>query len=618
MRKQILAAISSSILLVLCTGCPFFPSAPPTGYVKTDDITVDPITKRWLSYKVRPYQAIAGNWQVDLVDPKPVGNVYNFGVFEREASDERGEFSLVNARLNAGWNFAIAFDPPCWDNVHYDPIKEIDTYNGDYTWLATGDQQTAVIACEFYSLPSGGSGNIAQSQFRLNNPYPATLTVIPTKAVGSGSLPTLLLYNQTSDTPYTRATATSVAGNGTSVTFAFPRQSNGSAIASDIYNYSVIDNSGAYPANAGGSTLVLGDSDTTTYSTPFGVDALSYTEAGLICYAGTGGKKGRCDTVNTHTHYPIVTEYNLGQVKFNGSTLSVGTHPTIVRAYKMQTSTHTDPYGGAVRISQQANALVVNTGNNTISILNLITSSTAATITVGSQPVHARISSDNTKAYVVNYGSGTVSVVSLASNVVTNTINIGGHPTTITLDSNGNAFVGNSGSITEINLSSLAVTSTQTVSGTVTGLGFSAGTSQLLSSVGPTSTSSTIGAVSYKPSSGFTQAETVPAHSSSFNDYSSSALTSELLWPSQLANGVSISSTYANNYAISVSGSLFTVTQLSSGATWVQGVLPAAIRGLAVESGDTYAYLTVPDQNMLVTIPIPSPPATPTTPIITP
>jgi YVTN family beta-propeller protein len=69
----------------------------------------------------------------------------------------------------------------------------------------------------------------------------------------------------------------------------------------------------------------------------------------------------------------------------------------------------------------------VNTGNNTVTVMNGSTNSTT-TVEVGSEPMAISINSETNKIYVGNSGSGTVSVIDGRTDTVTATVEVGPLP----------------------------------------------------------------------------------------------------------------------------------------------------------------------------------------------
>jgi YVTN family beta-propeller protein len=69
---------------------------------------------------------------------------------------------------------------------------------------------------------------------------------------------------------------------------------------------------------------------------------------------------------------------------------------------------------------------VTNTGSNTVSVLDTVTNTVAARVTVGVEPKGVAVTPDGQHAYVTNFGSNTVSVIATATNTVAATVPVGG------------------------------------------------------------------------------------------------------------------------------------------------------------------------------------------------
>ena len=128
-------------------------------------------------------------------------------------------------------------------------------------------------------------------------------------------------------------------------------------------------------------------------------------------------------------------------------------------------ATGTTPTGVAVLGGK---AYVVNSGEDTVSVIDTATHTVTATIAVGSAPSSIAMSPDGSRAYVTNNSAGTVSVISTATNAVLATVKVGAKPVGVTVSADGaRVWVANSGSgtITKINTTTNLVTTTVTVGG---------------------------------------------------------------------------------------------------------------------------------------------------------
>ncbi len=92
-------------------------------------------------------------------------------------------------------------------------------------------------------------------------------------------------------------------------------------------------------------------------------------------------------------------------------------------------------------------AWVTNGGGNSVTVLDLVHMTTAATIPVGDDPVDIAVSPTRDEVYVVNRGSGSVSVIDAVTNKVVATIGVHREPESISVDATGKrAYVANAGS----------------------------------------------------------------------------------------------------------------------------------------------------------------------------
>lgn len=110
-------------------------------------------------------------------------------------------------------------------------------------------------------------------------------------------------------------------------------------------------------------------------------------------------------------------------------------------------------------------AYVPNSDDGDVSVINTTTQSVIGTITVGSIPACAAVSSDGTRTYIANENSETVSVINTSSNSVIATVPVGNYPCGMAVTPNGALlYVTNAvdGTLSVIN------TSTNTVITTIT------------------------------------------------------------------------------------------------------------------------------------------------------
>lgn len=121
---------------------------------------------------------------------------------------------------------------------------------------------------------------------------------------------------------------------------------------------------------------------------------------------------------------------------------SVRVQGTISEVSRIQVGTH--PIGVAVN-NRSRTAYVANSGDDTVSVIDLNNNKVTGTIPVGDDPHGVGIGLDGS-VYVLNSGSNTVSVINPATNKVTATIPVGKNPVEVAVNgSTGAVYVTNHG-----------------------------------------------------------------------------------------------------------------------------------------------------------------------------
>ncbi len=87
---------------------------------------------------------------------------------------------------------------------------------------------------------------------------------------------------------------------------------------------------------------------------------------------------------------------------------------------------------------------MVNYGDNTLSILDLQTRKTSATLPVGLHPQGLAVDSKSNRIYVANVQGNSVTVIDGATNAVVGVRNAGSHPYAVAVDQgSGHAYAAN-------------------------------------------------------------------------------------------------------------------------------------------------------------------------------
>jgi len=390
-----------------------------------------------------------------------------------------------------------------------------------------------------------------------------------------------------------------VSGNSApqDVTFADP------LVEWDCVNFASAAASPSF-ALAGSSPPTL-SVQTTGLSTAGGMPQLRvYDQNSTLVSSNLATSVSAGGTVTTPT--PMVTEYYANQVIYSGHTIPTGSEPVAIKAYgSARVWVKNTPTFQQTRTGP-SNAIVVNSGSNSVSILNLAQYTVAATVGVGSQPLAVAMNSAATKAYVVNYGSGTVSEVDLLTSAVTRTASVGTNPASITMDPTGAAlWVGGAGYLKKVDLTSFAVTSTIPVSGNVTSLAASNQQNELLyTTVSPTCCS---GASNYTASDLSLANLTVQGNygAGSAATYASYSMNNTLPNPGVIPGASLVSAQWSNGLGASATPTGFVIYDLIGHKEVMRGTTATPVRGIGIDPNNWVAYFSVPDSNQLVTVPLP-------------
>jgi YVTN family beta-propeller protein len=552
-------------------------------------------------------QYVNGAWNGSYTGGTPNGTVLNFpyGVGFAQ-TDSTGTLFVGNGLINAYWNFGGQWTFPC---------------NGGQNFLATGIPITTDVpwfAMLCVEVPDDYVDTM-NPQFSIAGAVPATLTVGSSNLTTSPGMPLLYVWNfgaATVQPPIlvSETSATTVSG-GTTATFDFPTY-NGGAVPAGIYTYGLFNQQSGGPQPAGHGLLSIGTSS--AYESPYGVAAFNITTT-TTCTIDPGDEPCSGYPTTTTAIEPYVTLYNSAAISYGGSQVSVGTQPSAITLYGTYPTLTVSCDGSGcpgqigqaqpqvacsgsctyidTTITRPANALVANSGSNTVSVVNLKTSAVTG-IPVGTQPVALLVAGTTPKyAYVANYGSGTVSQVNLSTNAVTGTVSVGSNPMSLVLDPSGTSFwVGGLNYISEVSMSSLAVTSTYTVSGQVTSLGIAAQQDALLYTL---VTTNSFEVAQSRLSTGAFVADY--AHS----EYQPQCKGCELSPVPLLANGIIVSANYSNNAVVSVTPTGFVVLDLSTQKQILQGSTATTASSIATDPSQGMIYLAVPNSDSLVSVPMP-------------
>ena len=601
---------------------------------------------------------VSGDEQCDISEcPNPIlggavpsyGSVYHFGLASandppaytiaynpNNPTAAYGYLVVTNGRTPAQWTgTVINWDgPPCYNYaMPFSTTFVLTSFNPDMSWTCFDLGAGNTVIAPGPMIVSGGT----PSSLTISNPDYALTT--------SGGMPELLTFdsngiNTEDDTESSSPScglevtvepppvagpdiATAVSSNGTSATFPFPTFGDGSALPPGFYTFNVMNqiSSGNF-AYQGMGVFALG-SNNTYYTTPYGIDVANVSQFIRTCVPGPISSDEPVSlvepasttcTMSTQSFIaPILTLSSLNEVSFQGGVVGVGSEPIALKAYAIASNTQTGTNGSYVKTTEPTRAIVANFGSGTVSIVNLYSMVVNATIAVGSEPSAIVLDNNQAYAYVANYGSASVSQINLSSNTVSATIGVGANPDALAMDPSGTAlWVGGYNYVDKISLSNFSVLQSYSVPGQVTSLAVSAGQNQFVATTMATSgTSKTFQANVADITSGASKGTyaqytlTTSARDTAYAEIKTSGGSASGAPGWLMTSGALVSANYGNSIVVVGTPSGFAVVDLIRQLTLVEGTTPSSVRGIATDPAEGVAFLTVPDSNSLISVPLP-------------
>jgi YVTN family beta-propeller protein len=582
MYIHVLRCLFLACILALCAGCDFFvnpynpPPPPPGGFkVQILDQTAQGIIGEHLT------GSIHGDWVKDIgttQDPSQ-GSTYHF-----DAGAPWPE-NVSGGRAPAFWQGTVKTNDWCLDPIVF---PNGTGWSGNVTAIGS---TFAPLTC----FPPGASSAVFYS-----NAIPATITIQASGLTTSQGMPKLTVTD-VKEAQVAQVTATSVATDGSSASFPFPKQSNGSALPSGVYGFNVANQTapGALVEQAA-NFFSLGTLST-SFTTPYGVDALN-----SVSTSSLNGVPGPTYLAP----YAIATFSSTNMISTDTRdiyTVGVGTQPVAIKGYGIYT------VGGCGRgtgncshNSKPRFAIVANSGSGTVSIVDLVLRTVLATITVGSQPVSIILNNTPakaTKAYVANLGSGNVSEIDLAHNTQSRTVTVGSSPAALVMDPAGASFwVGGNGYVSQVDIASFTVSSNFPVSGQVTSLLVSSGQNVFVYTVVDTNKSNFM-VQTAKFKTGALMNTEYQTNFSQSSKYAETAAAGGL--PGWLmSSGALVSSSYGNRYYAAGTPTGYVVVDLQTNTQMLQGSTASPVRGIATDPVQGTIYVAAPESNSFITVPL--------------
>jgi len=631
---RILFLICLSCIMIFSCGFSCTPPPPTSFTIQTSDAigpqgTNPPPPGTVPIVKIpRPGTNVYGELVVNTQGPGAQGTL---GYYDG-TTNSFGLYQALNVIVPANWdhnvNFGYPQDPaldpeePCIFPV-VPPGSGIQNYGeglfgSNDVPMANGDLFEWICYYEITQLPAG------LSNFALQSSLPSTLTVssngVPLTT--AGGYPQLYVYGEDTNgnSLFNTVTATSVAPNGASATFPFPTNADGTALAPSLYSAALVNNnSDGTQSPAGPSILSIGAMQ--QFTTPMGVGAQVVQYSSYSSDTGDPYGDGTCAGQTTYssetstTSYPVVTQYSLGNVNTNGTIIPVGSNPTAIVLYNEIDNSRYNQNGpcnySGSDTTFMGNAVVANTGSNTVSILDLNANEVIATVTVGSNPSAITLSPDQSVAYVLNSGEGTLSSVSLSSYSQTAKVFVGSTPEAMAITPDGNIWVGGQGYLAQINTSLQVIGNYSTNGYSISSLSYNPGAAELVATAATASGSLVVQEINNSATStnnalsvnAQRQIAILPSNSVGLY-YSATAQHSAV--PLMMPTGT-LAGGQSNDNWLSVSGSTngFTITDAIDHVDFMDGTAPGPITSISIDPSEYVAYLAIPDSNEVMTVYLP-------------
>lgn len=621
-----LASVTSVFLLCGADGgCNFFTDQPSSVNYSKQISTVNESTVggQIVNRTPRPSTPIAGLFVQDdngATGPNPTAFGSATGVTPYSLyTDGQGNYNTPQERLNATWDLKHNWIGGC--NVGTTNLSQLP--DGQY-YAEIGELTLGLTP---YYIACNGILN-----HYVTSPVFANDAALPDSFTDVASLPLTTTYGYPTLNVYDKMgsiaaqlTASSIASDGVTATFPYPTN-----LAAGMYGTAILNatSTGSQSYAGGGDYFSLGHTDS-SFSQPFAVALGNSYDSWSSCttsdpyndrtYAGQTYCSGNSSTTNLK----IVSLYGQGGININGSFTATGSQPTVTMTYgSIDNSTgydnpgefYSDDSGGT------AGVLVVNTGSNSVSLVALQNNIPGGTLAVGSHPVAAAIDPTASYAYIANYDDGTMTRIDLNSATVTNTVAVGPSPDAVGVDAQGNVWVGGPGYIRSLNPTTLSSTSNTPVQGSVVSLGVSDGKGELVVSVAsdgsgnpPASFANSqvsIELLSMSAALANGNGSNPPAltqitQPESAQNYFTSGQQLQLVYAGQISTGILASATYGGGITATATAAGFSVLNLDNNQVILAGTTPSPVRSITFDGYNSVAYMTVPEANQVISVPVP-------------
>ena len=488
-----------------------------------------------------------------------------------------------------------------------------------YSMMPNNGKNPNAPALEWDCIDLTSSLPAASQRFAFAGDIPSSVTLSASSPFSSEyGMPVIYVYSGANGNPslYNSITASSVDPSGASATFPLP-----ATLPQNAYAFETQNQNGGGSSTMNSVNFFSVASSQTIAGNPFGVSVGAQTDTYEDCDPCLGGpKSNQCSTGSSYSTFPVISLYSKNQVLVGGTAVSVGANPTAVATYPANAVTQTatgsceenkNTYSGNTR------AVVANSGDNTVSVLDIVNNALLFNVTVGNQPVALAVSSDGSTAYVANYKDSTVTKVNLSTGTAATTVAVGGKPTSVALTSAGILWVGGVGFLTEINTATMGVTATETASGkTIIALGYSDSVGQLVATT--VDGSGNVYADEINPATVTTGGTYTPLASNTVSSLGTHLDTQTEADVRSFTGTLASESIINTNQVgapplvvqdgwavVTATPTGFTITDITGQDVLVSETTPSPVTAIAADPNLNVVYLTMPDSNILLTVPLP-------------
>lgn len=230
---------------------------------------------------------------------------------------------------------------------------------------------------------------------------------------------------------------------------------------------------------------------------------------------------------------------------------------------------------------------------------------------MGQKPVALAISPDGGHLFSINQGDSSITKINLQSLFVEGTTQVGGTLTSASVDQSGNLWVGTMQNIVRLNADTLQSLGVYGLSGrSILSMKFNSSSAMLTATVKNGNGDISVMTIDPQATTNNSQAQIIRAdasyhHLRSNDVYSDSS--ASMGRPMQTASATETGETLEDGWlSISATPDGFVVVDTTNNVEVMHGATPGAVTSIALASSGDAVYLTIPDANAVITVPLPA------------